>query len=120
MYLTVGSYRLNIDYKKTVDLSKNLFDFQIHWFGEDLWDFEPKDCKDDKVLSKFICFVDNILEEYLPNLIIGGGKTYKISFSFYETITVETKDAVINCPAGQYLSNNKCYFCNAGTFSKSG
>ena len=29
----------------------------------------------------------------LPNLIIGGGKTYKISYSFYETITVETKDA---------------------------
>ena len=28
LYLTVGSYRLNIDYKKTVDLSKNLFDFK--------------------------------------------------------------------------------------------
>ena len=119
-YLTIGSYRLNIEYKKLVDLSKNKFDFQIHWYGEDIWDFEPKECKSSNVLKKFICFVDNILEEHLPSLIVGEGKIYNISYDFYDTVTIETKDAPIKCSAGQYLSNNKCYSCDAGTFSKSG
>ena len=117
-YLTVGSYKLNIKYNKTVDLSENKFDFKIHFYGEDLWDFEPKECNTENMISKFNCFLENILEEYAPNLIVGEGKKYNIFYSFYENITIKTKDAIITCSAGQYLSNNKCINCNAGTYSK--
>ena len=89
-YLTIGSYAVNIEYKQTVDLSKTKFDFQVHFYGEDLWDFSVKDCEDKSLTDTFICLLDNLLDEIAPDIVIGSGNVYKVSYDFYDTISVDT------------------------------
>ena len=85
-YLTLGSYVLNIEYEKEIDFSNIKsynFEFNVHFYGEDLWDFEETDCEGD-----IRCFFHNIFEEKLPHLAVGDGKEFNISYDFYDTINV--------------------------------
>lgn len=89
-YLTLGSYQLFIEYYQKVDLSKTKFTFEVYFHGEDLWDFAPKDCSDKSNWKKFACLIDNFFEETLPDLLVGDGTEYRVSYSFYDTIEIDT------------------------------
>jgi hypothetical protein len=112
-YLTLGSYNMDIKYSQKVDLSKTKFTFTVEFQGEDLWDFAPKDCSDKTNLSKFACLIDNLFEEKFPDLIIGDGTEYKVSYTFSDTIDIDTNDIFLaevedECKVdnSEYLLNN--------------
>jgi len=89
-YLTLGSYGLNIEYEKTIDLSKHNFNLEIHFSGEDLWDFQSKDCKGENIFKHFGCIIDNLFEEEWPDKFLGDGTEYKVSYDFYDTLNIDT------------------------------
>ena len=103
-YLTLGSYSLNIEYKKEVDLSKNLFQFEVHFFGKDYWDFEDKKCGENNIF----CFLENIIEESIPRLFIGEGKSFYVSYDFYDTITVD-----MNSNDLMFTVKDECIYSNS-------
>lgn len=91
--LTLGSYTLNIEYEKEIDFSNkntHLFKFNVHFKGKDYWDFDEKECEYGNVLEYIGCFLHNLLEEKIPNSIVGKGKKFWISYDFYDEITVDT------------------------------
>ena len=92
-YLTLGSYALNIEYNKSIDLSKNSFTFRVHFYGEDVWDFEKTNC------SKWYdiaCFLHNFFEEQIPEDIVGEGKKFIISYDFYDNLTININNNFFN------------------------
>lgn len=95
-YLTLGSYQLFIEYYQKVDLSKTKFTFKVHFHGEDLWDFAPKDCNDKSAWKKFVCLIDNFFEETLPDLLVGDGEEYKVSYSFDDIIEIDTNSIFLD------------------------
>lgn len=95
-YLTLGSYQLFIEYYEKVDLSKTKFTFNVHFHGEDLWDFASKDCSDKSVWKKFACLIDNFFEEIVPDLLVGSGTEYKISYSFDDIIEINTNSILLS------------------------
>ena len=86
----MGSYGLNIEYEKTIDLSKHNFNLEIHFSGEDLWDFQSKDCKGENIFKHFGCIIDNLFEEEWPDKFLGDGTEYKVSYDFYDTLNIDT------------------------------
>jgi len=86
-YLTVGSYTLNIEYSEEINTNNNLFYFNVHFFGEDLWDFEEAECEN---WYDFQCFLHNYFEEKIPKHLVGKGKPFYVSYDFYDEIEVNT------------------------------
>ena len=79
--LTLGSYKVNIDYSFVPKEGDNKI--RIHFWGSDKWDFEWNDSYN---------LIENIIEEEIPSRIAGDGKPFDITYDFYDevTITVET------------------------------
>lgn len=86
-YLTLGSYTLNIEYNEEINTNNNLFYFNVHFFGEDLWDFEEAECKNNYDIQ---CFLHNYFEEKIPKHLVGEGKPFYVSYDFYDEIEVNT------------------------------
>ena len=107
-YLTLGSYQLNIEYEENVDLSKTKFYFNIHFWGEDLWDFEEKDC-DDEPVDNLKCILHNIFEEKLPGLIVGDGEPFNVEYDFYDRIQIDMNINVYNQNKTQIKTNISNY-----------
>jgi len=93
-YLALGSYVVNIEYEKEIDVSNIKsynFEFTVHFYGEDRWDFEEKDCLNIYDIS---CFLHNLVEEKLPHWAVGDGKEFTVSYDFYDTINVNLDFAI--------------------------
>ncbi|ORX47572.1 hypothetical protein BCR36DRAFT_371635 [Piromyces finnis] len=88
--LTLGSYYVNIDYAFYPKSGWNTV--KIHFSGYDTWDFEHiKKEKDQNFLKNFWngikTGIHNILDEDIPSFIAGDGKTYDITYDFYDEVT---------------------------------
>ncbi len=86
-YLTLGSYTLNIEYNEEINTNNNLFYFNVHFFGKDLWDFQEEECKNNYDIQ---CFLHNYFEERIPKNLVGEGKPFYVSYDFYDEIEVNT------------------------------
>lgn len=113
-YLTLGSYALNIEYKKKIDLSNSknhIFNFKVHFYGKDLWDFESSDCDH---WYDIVCFFHNLLEEKIPEVIVGKGTKFYVSYDFYDTLEVDINKVFLendgedeDCKSKNFQNNNK-------------
>jgi len=87
--ITLGSYRIDIDYSFVVKEGINYF--LIHFTGNNPWDFEFQTLDFNIFLYpfKFVkWFLYNIAEEYIPSSLAGEGKTFDITYDFYYKMEV--------------------------------
>ncbi|ORX48950.1 hypothetical protein BCR36DRAFT_584070 [Piromyces finnis] len=75
--LTLGSYSVDIDYNFIPVIGWNTV--KIHFSGYDIWDFEWNNQKG---------FWYNFVEEKLPEVCVGSGKSFKITYKFDDEISL--------------------------------
>ena len=73
----LGSYSVNIDYSFIPNNGNN--NITIHFSGNDSWDFDWNDKAG---------FWYNVSQEFIPSIVAGKGKSFKITYDFVENVTI--------------------------------
>ena len=73
----LGSYSVDINYSFVPKNGEN--NVNINFSGYDTWDFE---------WNENAGFLYNVTQEVIPSMVAGKGKPFKITYDFYDNITI--------------------------------